>query len=345
MVLGRTSYAMPQAVATEYRKIDAYAGCAGNLDEARWPSSERNVYPVKAGETHQNVRLHGGTFVGVWSSSYGPPVDDLMLSNMLIDGSTMWAARPYNWRDRITWRKVTVRGVEIEHGLYPTMIGRGTYSDEEVRPSNGTPSLTLDGCRWEYIGSQALQLTGPRHLYGQTVGTAPNGTHFPMEQADTNGGPIMVHDNFARMVCSWGKRPAFTYQFREAKQHVVIDGLVLDNTWQVGGEGGVLFEGAVSAIHPDPSRRLPWFPRHVDARRMIVLEAGGNRTPVQADHITTLRGINWAIYHENQVPIRLNRTASHPGRIVLDQCFGNVRVRIDGDDAGPLEGQRIEVAW
>lgn len=339
------TYNVPERVLSEYRRINAVAGAKGpSFDELPWPTADRSHFPVGPGTVLQNARLSNGEFVGLWSSSYGPPVDYLRVKNVELVGGKRWLSRPYNWRDENEFEDVTFMGVEEEHGLYPTMIGRGTYEEGEVVPSKARPSLTLRRVRWEYIGSQAFQLTGPRHLYGQQVGTAPNGTNYPMEYADTYGGPIVVEDNFARLACTWGTRPAFAYSFREAKHHVLIDGLVLDNR-QYFADGGLLVEGGVSAINPDPTRQLPWFKRHLDARRVIVLQSNAKKPPVQLDHVTTVRAINWAIYQENQRPIRIQRSRSHPGRIVFDQCVGNVRVHIDGEDAGPIQGQRIEVAW
>jgi hypothetical protein len=323
----------------EYDRINRVAGATGPLDELRWASSERANYEVRSNEFHENGRLSNGTFVGVHNPTNGVAVDNLTVRNVEIAHSQKWAMRPYEWRDNITLEDVTVCGVLEEHGLYPTMIGRGTYRSTD-QPPKAQPSLSLIRCRWEYIGSQALQLTGPRHLYGQTVGTAPNGTGFPFKQADTRGGHILIKDNFARAACNWGTRAAFAYSIRESKQDVIVDGLVLDNRG-FRNQGGVLFEGPVSNI----GGKLPWFPRRVDARRMVVQMGTGTRALLQSDHISYLRILESAFYSVNEGVIRIQRKPSKPGQLIIDNCVGNARVRIDGDDAGPIEGQRIELKW
>lgn len=339
---------LPPIAQAVYDEIDRLAGARGTLHELPWANGERANYQVGANDVIEDGRLSNGTFVGLWSPANGVPVDNLVVRNVELLHSRRWASRPYEWRDGNVWEGVTVCGVLEEHGLYPTMIGRGTYgASGGERPLNHVPSLTLRRCRWEYIGSQAIQLTGPRHLLGQNVGTAPNGTGFPFELADTAGGPIVVENNIARAVCSWGTQAAFAYSFREAKHAVVIDGLVVD-TRGFEPEGGVLFEGGVSAIATDPAKVAPWFPRAVDARRMVVA-MGRDATPrplVQADHISWMRLVESAFYAEGGNGIvRVTRKDSEPGRLVIANCIGNVRVRIDGDDAGPIEGQRIDLRW
>lgn len=326
------TYSIPSIVQDEYDRINALAGAAGAagmppLFEVPWATNERNNYVVRASEVHANFRLSNGNFVGIWSPANGTAVDNLVIQNAEIVHSYKWAMRPYEWRSNITIQDVSILGVLGEHGIYPTMIGYGTSRF----PIEGD-ALFLNRVRMEYVGSQALQITGPRHLAGHPPGT-PN-TGFPYADADTRGGNIHVRDNFYRMVCLWGGGPnfaggpAYALSFREAKQNVVVEGCVLDNRQMLGrmrAWGGVLLQGS------------PDFKRSMHLERMIVLQPVARYTMGLFDYPHHLTLKNCAFFQDptsNDPFIRINKPT---GRVRITGCVGNVGVMVDGSLVGSIE--------
>lgn len=308
------TYKLAPMVDAELDRIERNAGAVGPLVDAKWANSERNNYEVAAGETHRKLRLVNGRFVGIHHPTNGVAVDDLLVEDVELVGNTWWGSRPYEYRKNVVYRRVSVYGVEKEHAFYPTIIGFGTFPISS-RPSRRDPSIWLDRCRSEFVGSQVFQLTGPRHLKGQQVGTAPNGTGFSFEDADTWGGPILVTGNYARAACLWGSRPSFAFSFRELKAHVVVDGLALDNRQFTNAWGGALFQGSKDFI------------RAAQVEHLIILQPNARYAPLQVERWGPFTMRNSAVYAENGKPVQI--IAPWPGhRILIEDCEGNVPVHL-----------------
>ena len=327
------TYSIPSFVQEEWDRLNDMAGAgypgAPLRAQGVWAGG-KNYFQVGANDIIENLSFTNGEFVGIWSPADGEAVDNLVIRNVDILHSLKWAMRPYEWRSNITIEDVSIIGIQGEHGIYPTMIGYKTSR----YPINVPHALLLNRVRMEYIGSQAFQLTGPRHLLGHPPGT-PN-TGFPYAEADSRGGPIIVKDNFYRMVCLWGGGPnfaggpAYALSFREAQQNVHVEGCVLDNRQMQGhmrAWGGVLVQGSRD------------FKRSAHLERLIVLQPGARYTTGLFDfpHHLTLK--NCAFFVNDPQPIYINKPT---GRVKVTGCVGNVDVFVDGKKAGSIEDE-IEI--
>lgn len=263
------------------------------------------------GPDNDDVRLlqiHDGTWVGMHQSSQAQPLDGLRVADCDLQSHQKWASRSYNMRARNAFYRCSFRDVYNEHGIYWNLHG---YDGSDVPLDVAT--LILRRCLFENIGSQAVQ----------TVMLGRDAEYSDPTRGISPGGPIFMRGVLARNVGynrSGNARASFAFSFFRSHNSVDLAGIFLDNSGQATSRGALLCEARAGSLALSHSIFLTG-----------VLQQPMFKVEGVEDSVEVTDCMFHATGGQAVVDIR------NCGSVRVANCGGNVRLRVDGLDVGPIE--------
>lgn len=304
---------------TAERKLIREAGCQNFGEYLPGPDREDGVVSIrpKSGDRFEGQYFQQGSWVNIQHDWRKGRLTDVEFRNFAILGSWRWGARFFGVAG-VKAENMTISGVKEEHGWYLNLA-----------KTNAThiPVLDWDRVLVENIGSQVLQ----------TV-VRPHETLDFVRDTDIDTGPIRVKNSVFRNFHLTsvgedgknlgGKRPAQTMQLKASPNNVELRNNLWDNTAVPLSYGCLTILGKSDRNGVDASFRKAF----VD--QCVMRTAPSQQKPIWAQNIDLFRLTRSHVetMGGKEPIIQLDGVR----RILIENCTGNVRLVVNGQDVGRI---------
>jgi len=306
---GRIEELVAELVAyrSETHGLDLTAlGPKGPLAYVDW--NEWGGRDIASGETISGLLFHEGSWTGI-HHGIGGPLDDSTVEDVALVFHKEWGSQLYEARKNNRWRRVRVSAVRDEHALYARLAG---YGPDATPDELLVPSFTVEDSIVSDCGGQGLQF---EHALNR-----PNETSDPVGQS-TRGGPVIVRRSAFLNCGMWyaWERAAFGLSFFRNWNPLEIEEVLVDKSMQVKSTGCLLLCGGGEC------------PATITDSRFLAGVLTQPIAEIRDRAEVHLRGCHFEAAGGQSV-IKFDRC----GRVTLEDCSGNVALRVDGEPAGTI---------
>jgi hypothetical protein len=187
-------------------------------------------------QIYTGINFVNGDSVGLHHYIENGPCDNLLIMDCTFMNHHKWASRSYRMRSNNKFLNCRFSNVLTEHAIYHNIAGYNGIVDIT------TPSFVVDGCLFEDIGSQAIQLVQRAMEQGIDCAALGDCTH---------GGPIIIRNTLFRNI-GWNlggnARASYALSLFDCTNEAYISNITVDNSLQRESRGALLLQNSVNAV-------------------------------------------------------------------------------------------------